>query len=61
MRVTIELKGKETISIHGKQRELMRVNLKSDSGDWSLWVDDGDQFKLIRILIAADSTEVVRD
>jgi hypothetical protein len=37
------------------------VNLKSDTGDWSMWLDDLDHFKLIRILIAADSTEVVRD
>lgn len=61
MRVTLELKGKETIPVHGTQRELMRVNLKSDTGDWSMWLDDLDHFKLIRILIAADSTEVVRD
>jgi hypothetical protein len=61
MRVTLELKGKESVGVHGTQRELMRVNLKSDTGDWSMWLDDGDHFKLIRILIAADNTEVVRD
>jgi len=61
MRVSLELKGKETIPVHGTQRELMRVNLKSDTGDWSMWLDDSDHFKLIRILIAADNTEVVRD
>ena len=61
MRVSLELKGKETIPVHGTQRELMRVNLKSDTGEWNMWLDDMDHFKLIRILIAADNTEVVRD
>jgi hypothetical protein len=61
MRVVLELKGKETVPVHGTQRELMRVNLKSDTGDWTMWLDDADHFKLVRILIAADSTEVLRD
>ena len=61
MRVGLELKGKETVPVHGTQRELMRLNLKSDTGDWTMWLDDADHFKLVRILIAADSTEVVRD
>ena len=61
MRVTLELKGKESVAVHGTQRELMRVNLKTDTGEWSMWLDDGDHFKLIRISIAADNTEVVRD
>ena len=30
-----------------------------DAGDWSMWLDD--QFKLVRILVASDNTEVVRD
>jgi hypothetical protein len=61
MRVTLELKGKEKLQVHGTQRELMRVNLKSDSGEWAMWLDDQDQFKLVRILIASDNTEIVRD
>jgi len=37
------------------------LNLKGESFEWALWVDDKDQFKLIRASIPADSTEVVRD
>ena len=33
--------------------------LRSEGGDWTLWLDD--QFKLQRILVASDNTEVVRD
>jgi len=59
--VRLELVGKEKIAIRGAERELLRLNLTGDSVDWALWVDPQDQFKLIRVAIPADSTEVVRD
>jgi hypothetical protein len=61
MHVRIELIGKEKVSVHGTDRELMRLNLKGDNFDWALWVDEQDQFKLIRVAIPADNTEVIRD
>jgi hypothetical protein len=60
-RIRLELVGDEKISIRGTERDLLRLNLKGDSFDWSLWVDARDQFKLIRVAIPADETEVVRD
>ena len=60
MAVTMEYGGREKISVRGVQRELYRLNLKSADGpDWSLWLDDS--YKLIRITVAGESTEVVRD
>jgi len=35
------------------------LDLNGESGNWALWFDD--QFKLQRILIASEYTEVVRD
>ena len=61
MHVRVELVGKEKISIHGTDRDLMRLNLKGDDVDWALWVDEQDHFKLIRVAITADNTEVLRD
>jgi len=61
VRVRLELVGSEKINIRGTERELLRLNLKGESFDWSLWVDGRDQFKLIRVAIPADNTEVVRD
>jgi len=61
MRVRLELGGREKVSIRGTERELLRVDLKGESFNWVLWVDDKDQFKLMRVLIADDNTEVVRD
>ena len=60
-RIRLELVGDEKVSIRGTERTLLRLNLKSDNFDWGLWVDTHDQFKLIRVAIPADETEVVRD
>ena len=61
LRVRMELVGREKVSIRGTERELLRLNLKGESFSWALWVDDKDQYKLMRVLIADDNTEVVRD
>ncbi len=57
--ISMAFTGKEKVAVHGVERELNHFLLKSDAGDWSLWLDD--QFKMVRILIASDNTEVVRD
>ena len=59
--VRLELVGKEKVNIRGADRQLLRLNLKGENFDWALWVDDQDQFKLMRVAIPADDTEVVRD
>jgi hypothetical protein len=59
-RVRMEMVGSEKVMIHGTERELLRLNLKGDNFSWALWVD-GKDFKLIRVQIADDNTEVVRD
>ena len=61
MPVRMELVGRERVLIRGTERELLRLNLKGEAFSWALWVDDKDQFKLMRVLIADDNTEVVRD
>jgi len=61
MHVQLQLVGKEKVTIRGAERNLMRLNLKGEDTDWELWVDDQDQFKLIRVAIPAVNTEVVRD
>jgi hypothetical protein len=61
MRVRLELVGREKVTIRGAERELLRLNLLGESFSWALWVDEKDQFKLMRVLIADANTEVVRD
>jgi hypothetical protein len=61
LRVRVELVGKEKVSVHGAERELLRINLTGETFEWSLWVDAQDHFKLMRVTIPADNTEVIRD
>jgi hypothetical protein len=61
MPVRMELVGRENVPIRGTERELLRLNLKGEAFSWNLWVDDKDQFKLMRVQILDDNTEVVRD
>lgn len=61
LRLRMELVGREKVMIRGTERDLLRLNLKGESFAWALWVDENDKFKLMRVLIADDNTEVVRD
>lgn len=61
MRVRLELVGREKVNIRGTERDLLRLNLTGESFSWMLWVDDKYPFKLMRVLIPDDNTEVVRD
>ncbi|HEY1799930.1 MAG TPA: hypothetical protein VGG46_03255 [Terriglobales bacterium] len=57
--VSLTFLGPDEVTIHGVQEKLSKIDLKSDSGDWSMWVNE--QFKLIRILDVETGTEIVRD
>jgi hypothetical protein len=61
VRVKMALVGKEKVTIRGAERELLRLNLTGEGFEWALWLNEHDQFKLMRIAISADNTEVVRD
>jgi hypothetical protein len=61
LRVRVEMVGREKVNIRGAERELLRLNLKGDEFSWALWLDDKDQFKLVRVAIPDDNTEVVRE
>lgn len=57
--VTLEYVGQEKVAIRGAEQQLRRFNLISEDGSWALWLDE--QMKLVKIVIAGDDTEVVRD
>lgn len=57
--LTVEFTGREKITIRGAEKELNKFMLRSEGGDWTMWLDN--QFKLQKILIPSDNTEVVRD
>lgn len=61
MSVTLEFAGREKVTIRGVERELNRLDLKSDSGDWTLWLDDQDNHFKLQRMSSGDKTEVIRD
>jgi hypothetical protein len=61
MSLRLEVMGSEKVTVRGAQRDLLKLKLSGDSYEWDLFLDPQDQFKLIRVAIPADNTEVVRD
>lgn len=57
--VTMESVGWQRVPIRGVERDLIRLDLKTDSGDWALWLDR--DYKVIRMWISGENTEVLRD
>ena len=57
--VSVQYSGREKVPIRGAEKELIRLDMKTDTGDWVLWLDE--QLKLQRILDPANKTEAVRD
>lgn len=57
--VSMEFLGREKITVRGAEQNLLKVEMKSDTGAWELWLDD--QFKVLRISVPAENTDVVRD
>ena len=58
MPVSIEFTGRDKFTFRGTEHEFNRFVLKSESDDWTFWLDD--QFKLVRLL-GDSGTEVLRD
>jgi hypothetical protein len=56
---SMEYLGRDKITVHDAERELNKLELKSDAGSWVIWLDD--QFKVLRISIPSEGTDVIRD
>jgi len=54
-----EFLGREKVNLKGSQQDLIKLELKNDAGTWQLWLDE--QFKVMRISIIGENTEVERD
>jgi len=57
--LSAESLGREKVTLKNGPQELNKMELKNDAGTWDLWLDD--QWKVIRISIVGEHTEVVRD
>jgi hypothetical protein len=54
-----EFLGREKVNLKNGPQDLLKVELKSDAGTWQLWLDD--EFKVMKMLVVGENTEVVRD
>ena len=61
MRVTLQPVGHDKLQVGGSERELPRFELKFEDASWSLWLDAQDHFKIMKIAIEREKTEIVRD
>lgn len=57
--LSAEYLGREKVTLKSGQQELIKLELKSEAGTWQLWLDD--QFKVMRMLVVGENTEVDRD
>lgn len=58
--VTVEVTGPEKLAWKGAEREFLRLKLSVEDTVWDIWVDPADSFKIQRIVIPANKTEVLR-
>ncbi len=56
---TMELIGNEKLTIKGVERDLNKIKLDADGVQWMLWVSD--DYKVVKMAVAASNVEVVRD
>ena len=57
--LTMEFLGREKISLKTGQQDLLKLELKSESSTWQLWLND--QFKVMRMVVVGENTQVDRD
>ncbi len=56
---SVEYRGKEKVIVKGVETMLDRFNLNVEGDEWAVYLDEN--FKMMKIVIPADKTEVVRD
>ena len=57
--LSMEFLGREKISLKSGPQDLLKLELKSDASTWQLWLND--QFKVMRMVIVGENTQVDRD
>ena len=57
--LSAEFLGREKVALKNGPQDLLKLELKSETGTWQLWLDD--QYKVMKILVVGENTEVERD
>ncbi len=59
--LTAEFIGRETVSLKNGPQDLIKLEFKTDASTWQLWLDDRNQFKVMRMSVVGENTVVDRD
>ncbi|HEY1264908.1 MAG TPA: hypothetical protein VGF06_15375 [Terriglobales bacterium] len=59
--ISVQPVGDEKVAIRGVEQQLLRIDLKGDDGQWQLWLNPQDHYKLMRVTKTDAPVEVVRD
>jgi hypothetical protein len=59
--VSAEFIGREKVTLKTGPTDLLKLEFSNDAGTWQIWLDDHDQFKVQRMTVIGDNTEVIRD
>jgi hypothetical protein len=59
MQVSVEYTGQQKVTLKGAEQDMSRFELHSEGNNWVVWMDEA--YKIQKIAIDADSTEVFRD
>ena len=57
--LSAEFLGREKVNLKSGPQDLLKLELKNDAQTWQLWLDD--QFKVMRMSVVGENTEVIRD
>ncbi len=57
--VSLSFVSREKMTLHGVDHDVFSCKLATETGDWLLWFDENK--KMVRIVIASENTEIVRD
>jgi hypothetical protein len=56
-----EFLGREKVAWKNGTMELFKLEFKTETSTWDIWLDDQDQFKVMRMSIVGENTTVDRD
>jgi hypothetical protein len=57
--LSAEFLGREKVDLRSGPQDLIKLEFKTEAGAWQLWLDD--QFKVMRMVVVGENTEVERD
>ena len=57
--LSVESIGREKVSLKSGVQELNKLEIKSESGTWQIWLND--KWMVMKMSVVGENTEVVRD